>query len=182
LSIADRYGDAVAMTTSVQGAFGSQLMVGGFILNNQLTDFDYVPVVGGKPVANRIEGGKRPLSSMSPTMLLDERGRLRLVVGSPGGTRIIGFVAQTIVGIVDWKLDVQQAVSAPHFLAEEGPIEIEEGTELAAHEEALEALGHTVAINDMNSGLHAIAIEYTRRGRVLSGGVDPRREGVALGD
>jgi gamma-glutamyltranspeptidase/glutathione hydrolase len=182
LSIADRFGDAVAMTTSVQGAFGSQLMVGGFILNNQLTDFDYVPVVGGKPVANRIQGGKRPLSSMSPTMLLDERGRLRLVVGSPGGTRIIGFVAQTIVGIVDWKLDVQQAVSAPHFLAEEGPIEIEEGTELAAHEEALEALGHTVAVNDMNSGLHAIAIEYTRRGRALSGGVDPRREGVALGD
>jgi len=182
LSIVDRFGDAVAMTTSVQGAFGSQLMVGGFILNNQLTDFDYVPVVGGKPVANRIEGGKRPLSSMSPTMLLDERGRLRLVVGSPGGTRIIGFVAQTIVGVVDWKLDVQQAVSAPHFLAEEGPIEIEEGTELAAHEEALEALGHTVAVNDMNSGLHAIAIEYTRRGRVISGGVDPRREGVALGD
>ena len=182
LSIVDRFGDAVAMTTSVQGAFGSQLMVGGFILNNQLTDFDYVPVVDGKPVANRIEGGKRPLSSMSPTMLLDERGRLRLAVGSPGGTRIIGFVAQTIVGVVDWKLDVQQAVSAPHFLAEDGPIEIEEGTELAAHEEALEALGHNVAVNDMNSGLHAIAIEYTRRGRVLLGGVDPRREGVAIGD
>jgi gamma-glutamyltranspeptidase/glutathione hydrolase len=181
-SIVDRFGDAVAMTTSVQGAFGSQLMVGGFILNNQLTDFDYVPVVGGKPVANRVEGGKRPLSSMSPTMLLDERGRLRLLVGSPGGTRIIGFVAQSIVGVVDWKLDVQQAVAAPHFLAEEGPIELEEGTAVAAHEPALEALGHTVAVNDMNSGLHAIAIEYTRRGRVLFGGVDPRREGVALGD
>jgi gamma-glutamyltranspeptidase/glutathione hydrolase len=181
-SIVDGFGDAVAMTTSVQGAFGSQLMIGGFILNNQLTDFDYVPVVGGKPVANRIEGGKRPLSSMSPTMLLDERGRLRLLVGSPGGTRIIGFVAQTILGVVDWKLDVQQAVSAPHFLAEEGPIEIEEGTPLAAHEQALEALGHSVQVNDMNSGLHAIAIEYTRRGQALSGGVDPRREGVALGD
>jgi gamma-glutamyltranspeptidase/glutathione hydrolase len=181
-SIVDRFGDAVAMTTSVQGAFGSQLMVGGFILNNQLTDFDYVPTVGDKPVANRVEGGKRPLSSMSPTMLLDERGRLRLVVGSPGGTRIIGFVAQTIVGIVDWKLDVQQAVAAPHFLAEEGPIEIEEGTELAAHEQALEALGHNVAVNNLNSGLHAIAIEYMRRGRVLLGGVDPRREGVAVGD
>jgi gamma-glutamyltranspeptidase/glutathione hydrolase len=181
-SIVDRFGDAVAMTTSVQGAFGSQLMVGGFILNNQLTDFDYVPIAGGKPVANRIEGGKRPLSSMSPTMLLDERGRLRLVVGSPGGTRIIGFVAQTIVGVVDWELDVQQAVSAPHFLAEEGPIELEEGTDLAAHEQALEALGHNVVINDMNSGLHAISIEYTRRGRVLMGGVDPRREGIALGD
>ena len=181
-SIVDRFGSAVAMTTSVQGAFGSQLMVGGFILNNQLTDFDYVPTVGGRAVANRVEGGKRPLSSMAPTMLLDERGRLRLAVGSPGGTRIIGFVAQSIVGVVDWELDVQQAVAAPHFLAEEGPIELEEGTALAAHEQALEALGHNVALNGMNSGLHAIAIEYTRRGRTLSGGVDPRREGAALGD
>ena len=181
-SIVDGFGDAVAMTTSVQGAFGSQLMVGGFILNNQLTDFDYVPTVNGKPVANRVEGGKRPLSSMAPTMLLDERGRLRLIVGSPGGTRIIGFVAQSIVGVVDWKLDVQQAVAAPHFLAEEGPIELEEGTSIAAHEQALEALGHNVALNDMNSGLHAIAIEYSRRGRTLYGGVDPRREGAALGD
>ena len=181
-SIVDRFGDAVAMTTSVQGAFGSQLMVGGFILNNQLTDFDYVPTAGGRPVANRVEGGKRPLSSMSPTMLLDERGRLRLAVGSPGGTRIIGFVAQSIVGVADWNMDVQQAVAAPHFLAEEGPIELEEGTAITAHEQALEALGHNVALNDMNSGLHAIAIEYTRRGRTLLGGVDPRREGVALGD
>ena len=181
-SIVDRFGDGVAMTTSVQGAFGSQLMVGGFILNNQLTDFDYVPTAGGRPVANRVEGGKRPLSSMAPTMLLDERGRLRLAIGSPGGTRIIGFVAQSVVGIVDWQLDVQQAVAAPHFLAEEGPIEIEEGTALAAHEQALEALGHNVAVNGMNSGLHAIAVEHTRRGRVLFGGVDPRREGAALGD
>jgi gamma-glutamyltranspeptidase/glutathione hydrolase len=181
-SIVDRYGDAVGMTTSVQGAFGSQLMVGGFILNNQLTDFDYVPEIGGKPVANRVEGGKRPLSSMAPTMLLDERGRLRLIVGSPGGTRIIGFVAQTIVGVVDWKLDVQQAVAAPHFLSEGEPVELEEGTSIVAHEAALEALGHNVAPRNMNSGLHAIAIEYTARGRVLTGGVDPRREGVALGD
>jgi gamma-glutamyltranspeptidase/glutathione hydrolase len=156
--------------------------VGGFILNNQLTDFDYAPTAGGMPVANRIEGGKRPLSSMSPTMLLDERGRLRLLVGSPGGTRIIGFVAQSIVGVVDWRLDVQQAVAAPHFLAEEGPVELEEGTAVAAHEQALEAMGHTVVLNGMNSGLHAIAIDYGRRSRTLSGGVDPRREGAALGD
>lgn len=181
-SIVDRFGDAVAVTTSVQGAFGSQLMVGGFILNNQLTDFADVPEVGGKPVANRIEGGKRPLSSMAPTMLLDARGRLRLVVGSPGGTRIIGFVAQTIVGFVDWGLDVQEAVAAPHFLAEDETLEIEEGTSLAAHEPALEALGHTVARRNLNSGLHAIAIDYGRRGRVLAGGVDPRREGAARGD
>jgi len=182
-SIVDRFGDAVAMTTSVQGAFGSQLMVGGFILNNQLTDFDYEPTAGGKLVANRVEGGKRPLSSMAPTMLLDDRGRLRLLVGSPGGTRIIGFVAQSIVGVVDWNLDVQQAVAAPHFLAEEGPVELEEGTSVAAHRAGLEALGHTVALRNMNSGLHAIAIEYPRGGRrVLTGGVDPRREGAALGD
>ena len=181
-SIADKFGDAVAMTTSVQGAFGSQLMVGGFILNNQLTDFEYSPTEGGLPVANRIEGGKRPLSSMAPTMLLDERGRLRLLVGSPGGTRIIGFVAQSIVGFVDWGLNVQQAVAAPHFLAQEGPLELEEDTPLAAQEAALEALGHTVALRNLNSGLHAIEIDYTRNGRVLLGGVDPRREGAALGD
>jgi gamma-glutamyltranspeptidase/glutathione hydrolase len=162
-SIADKYGDAVAMTTSVQGAFGS-------------------PAVDGQPVANRIEGGKRPLSSMAPTMLLDERGRLRLAIGSPGGTRIIGFVAQSIVGIVDWGLDVQQAVAAPHFLAEEGPVELEQDTAVVSHRQALEELGHAVIVNGMNSGLHAIAIEYTRRGRVLSAGVDPRREGSALGD
>jgi gamma-glutamyltranspeptidase/glutathione hydrolase len=181
-SIVDAFGDAVAMTTSVQGAFGSQLMVGGFILNNQLTDFDYVPEVGGRPVANRVQGGKRPLSSMSPTMVLDADGRLRLVVGSPGGTRIIGFVAQSIVGVVDWRLDAQQAVAAPHFLAEDGPVELEQGTPVAAHEAALEALGHRVSVTSMNSGLHAITIDYTPRGRVLMGGVDPRREGSALGD
>jgi gamma-glutamyltranspeptidase/glutathione hydrolase len=181
-SIVDRYGDAVAMTTSVQGAFGSQLMVGGFILNNQLTDFEYEPQVNGQPVANRIEGGKRPLSSMAPTMLLDRDSRLRLLVGSPGGTRIIGFVAQSIVGFVDWGFDVQRAVAAPHFLAQDGPVELEDDTSVAAYKPALEALGHTVALRDLNSGLHAIAIDYTRRGRVLLGGVDPRREGAALGD
>jgi gamma-glutamyltranspeptidase/glutathione hydrolase len=181
-SIADKFGDAVAMTTSVQGAFGSQLMVGGFILNNELTDFEYAPEADGKPVANRIEGGKHPLSSMAPTMLLDAQGRLRLLVGSPGGTRIIGFVAQSVVGYVDWKLNAQQAVAAPHFLAETGPVELEEGTDVVAQRAALEALGHTVALRNLNSGLHAIAIDYTDRGRVLAAGVDPRREGAARGD
>ncbi len=181
-SIVDRYGDAVAMTTSIQGAFGSQLMVGGFILNNELTDFDYAPEQDGKPVANRIEGGKRPLSSMAPTLVFDERGRLRLAIGSPGGERIIGFVVQAVVGVVDWGLDVQQAVAAPHFLAEQGPIQLEQGTPLGDRAAALRALGHQVAVQNMNSGLHGIAIEYGPDGRVLEGGVDPRREGVALGD
>jgi gamma-glutamyltranspeptidase/glutathione hydrolase len=180
-SIVDKNGDAVSMTTSVQGAFGSQLMAGGFILNNELTDFDYEPESGGKPVANRIEGGKRPLSSMAPTLVLDDRDRLRLVVGSPGGTQIIGFVVQTLVGVLDWRLDVQQAVAAPHFLAEVGPIELEQGTALTADAAALGALGHTTAVRVMNSGLHAIAIDYADK-KVLTGAVDPRREGVALGD
>ena len=180
-SIVDKNGDAVSMTTSVQGAFGSQLMAGGFILNNELTDFDYAPENGGKPAANRIEGGKRPLSSMAPTLVLDDRDRVRLVVGSPGGTQIIGFVVQTLVGVLDWHLDVQQAVAAPHFLAQEGPIELEQGTALAGDAGALAALGHTTAVRVMNSGLHAIAIDYGDK-KVLSGAVDPRREGVALGD
>lgn len=181
-SIVDQWGDAVSMTTSVQSTFGSQLMVGGFILNNQLTDFSYEPEIRGQPVANRVEGGKRPLSSMTPTLIMDDGGRLRMIVGSPGGTRIIGFVTQAIVNVLDWNMNIQQAVAAPHFLAEEGPIEIEGDTGLLAHGAALRAMGHTVATRNLNSGLHGITIDYTDAGRLLSGGADPRREGLALGD
>ncbi len=181
-SIVDRYGEAVSMTTSVQGAFGSQLMVGGFILNNQLTDFADRPAIDGRPVANRPEGGKRPLSSMTPSMVFDAAGRLRLLVGSPGGTRIIGFVAQAIVGVLDWELNIQDAVAAPHFLSRGGEVELEQDTPIVGHADALRALGHDVAIRGLNSGLHGIVIDYTEDGRILSGGVDPRREGLALGD
>jgi gamma-glutamyltranspeptidase/glutathione hydrolase len=181
-SVADRFGGAVSMTTSVQGAFGSQLMVGGFILNNQLTDFAFEPESNGLPVANRAEGGKRPLSSMSPSMVFDDQGRLRLLIGSPGGTRIISYVAQVIVGVLDWNLNIQDAVAAPHFLSRGGPLELEQGTDLADRADALRALGHQVALRGLNSGLHGIVIEYSDDGRVLSGGVDPRREGQALGD
>jgi gamma-glutamyltranspeptidase/glutathione hydrolase len=181
-SIVDSFGDAVSMTTSVQGAFGSQLMVGGFVLNNQLTDFSFTPEIDGRPVANRAEGGKRPLSSMSPSMIFDADGRLTLLIGSPGGTRIIGFVAQAIVSVVDWRRNVQDAVAAPHFLSRGGPLELEEGTELEQYAEALRALGHEVRLLNLNSGLHGIAIEYADSGRALYGGVDPRREGIALGD
>jgi gamma-glutamyltranspeptidase / glutathione hydrolase len=182
-SIVDRWGDAVSMTTSVQGAFGSQLMVGGFILNDELTDFSYVPEIDGRPVANRIQGGKHPLSSMNPTIVLDSRGRLRMLIGSPGGTRIIGFVLQAVIGVLDWHMNIQQAVSAGHFLAEEGPIQLEEGTAVASRRAALEALGHSVVVRSMNSGLHGITIDYGDDGeRMLSGGVDPRREGEAVGD
>lgn len=181
-SIVDRYGGAVSMTTSVQGAFGSQLMVGGFILNNQLTDFAFIPEEDGKPVANRAEGGKRPLSSMTPSFVFDEDGRLTLLIGSPGGTRIIPYVAQAIVEVLDFERNIQDAVAAPHYLSRGGPLELEQGTELDAHADALRALGHDVSIQGLNSGLHGIVIDYSDDGRVLYGGVDPRREGVALGD
>lgn len=181
-SVADRFGSAVSMTSSVQGAFGSQLMVGGFILNNQLTDFAFEPEANGLPVANRAEGGKRPLSSMSPSMVFDAEGRLRLLIGSPGGTRIISYVAQAIVGVLDWDMNIQDAVAAPHFLSRGGPLELEQDTDLANYADALRALGHQVALRGLNSGLHGIVIDYPESGRVLSGGVDPRREGQALGD
>ena len=181
-SIVDRDGHAVSMTTSVQGAFGSQLMVGGFILNNQLTDFSDEPAIDGFPVANRAEAGKRPLSSMSPTIVLDSEGRLRMLIGSPGGTRIINYVAQAIVSVLDWELNIQDAVAAPHFLSRGGPIEIEEGTELDQYADALSALGHSVIPRNLNSGLHGITVEYDGSGFRLAGGVDPRREGLALGD
>lgn len=181
LSVVDRYGDAVSMTTSVQSTFGSQLMVGGFLLNNQLTDFSE-PVIDNLPTANRPNARKRPLSSMSPTIVLDERDRIRLIVGSPGGTRIIGYVVQAIVGVLDHGLDVQAAVAAPHYLARYGSVELEDqhGLEQIAGE--LEALGHSVELRSLNSGLHAIAFDYADDGSVtLLGGVDPRREGIAIG-
>ncbi|WP_428100257.1 gamma-glutamyltransferase [Candidatus Rariloculus sp.] len=181
-SIGDRWGDAVSMTTSVQGAFGSQLMTGGFILNNQLTDFSFAPEIDGKPVANRAEPRKRPLSSMTPSVVLDADGRLRLIVGSPGGTRIINFVAQAIVAVLDWELNIQDAVAAPHFVAQGRSIELERGTDILDHAEQLRALGHNVVSRNLNSGLHGMTVDYTDGGRVLSGGADPRREGVALGD
>lgn len=181
-SIVDRFGDAVAMTTSVQGAFGSQLMVGGFILNNQLTDFSTEPKIDGRPVANAADAGKRPLSSMSPSLILDARGRLHLLIGSPGGTRIINYVSQAIVGVLDWGRDIQTAVAAPHFVSRGGPLELEEQSGLLEYADDLRRLGHEVVERNLNSGLHGIVIEYSPAGRVLWGGVDPRREGLAIGD
>jgi gamma-glutamyltranspeptidase/glutathione hydrolase len=181
-SIVDRFGGAVSMTSSVQGAFGSQLLVGGFVLNNQLTDFAFEPEEDGRPVANRAEGGKRPLSSMTPSMVFDGEGRLELLIGSPGGTRIIGFVAQAIISVVDFDMNIQDAVAAPHYLSRGGQLELEQGTDLDEYTEALSELGHRVALRGLNSGLHGIVIDYTDAGRVLYGGVDPRREGLALGD
>lgn len=178
LSVIDAEGNAVSMTTSIETAFGSRLMVRGFLLNNQLTDFSFSPTRNGLAVANRAEPGKRPRSSMAPTLVFDARGRPVLAIGSPGGSRIIGYVAQTLIAVLDWGLDIQSAIDLPHALNRNGPTEIEAGTALEQIRGTLEARGHTVTARPMTSGLHGIAV--TPEG--LEGGADPRREGVALGD
>ncbi|MFQ5783976.1 MAG: gamma-glutamyltransferase [Alphaproteobacteria bacterium] len=178
LSVVDGEGNAVALTSSIESAFGSRLMVRGFLLNNQLTDFSFRPSAAGAPVANRVEPGKRPRSSMAPTMVFDRHGRLVMALGSPGGSRIIAYVVQALVAALDWGLDVQRAVSLPHHANRNGATELEAGTALVGLEAALVARGHEVRKRPLNSGLHAIAV--TADG--LEGGADPRREGVALGD
>ena len=178
LVIVDADGNALSMTTTIESGFGSRLMVGGFLLNNELTDFSFLPEENGRPIANRVQPGKRPRSSMAPTMVFDSAGDPMLLVGSPGGSQIIGYVAQTLVGILDWGMTPQQALSAGHVLSRNGPAELEIGTEAAALEPALTQRGQKVQVKPLNSGAHAIAI---RGGRLVSG-VDPRREGEAQGE
>lgn len=176
--IRDRYGNAASMTASIETGFGSRVMVRGFLLNNELTDFSRVPEVNGRPVANRVEGGKRPRSSMAPTIVFGPDGEPFLLIGSPGGSRIINYVAQTIVGVLDWKMDIQEAISAGHVVNRNGATDLEKGTEAEAFAGALESMGHEVQVRDLNSGLHGIVIDAGR----LTGGADPRREGIVLGD
>jgi len=179
ISIVDRNGNAVSMTTTIEDGFGARLMTkSGFLLNNELTDFSFAPEESGKPVANRVEGGKRPRSSMAPTIVLDGSDKLHAVVGSPGGSLIINYVAKTLVGLLDWKLDPQVAVDLPNFGSRNGPTELEAGTEAEAWKAALEAKGHEVRLIDQNSGIQAIVV--TPSG--LVGGADSRREGVAIGN
>ena len=176
ISIVDSYGNALSMTTTIENAFGSRLMVRGFLLNNELTDFSFRTHKEGVPIANAVAPGKRPRSSMAPTIVLKD-GRPVLVVGSPGGSRIIGYVAKTIVAHLDWGMDVQQAVSLGHAVNRFGTYDLEAGSAMEAMAPELEALGYKVKIRDLNSGIHAISI-----GDSLLGGADPRREGVALGE
>jgi len=177
ISIVDKQGNAISMTTSVEMAFGSAVMVEGFILNNQLTDFSLSPKVNGKFVANRLEPLKRPRSSMAPTMVFNADNSLKLVVGSPGGSRIINYVAQTIIGVLDGQLDPQSAINLPKVTNRNHVTTLEKGTNIVLLKPALEAKGHKVIIRDLNSGIHAI--EVTDAG--LTGGADPRREGAVLG-
>ena len=183
LCVVDAQGNAVAMTTTVESAFGSRILVHGFLLNNELTDFSFVPDDGGKPAANRVEPGKRPRSAMAPTFVFEREGgaragRLLLAAGSAGGPAIINYVAKLLVSMLDWKLGVQDAIAAPNMGSRNGDTELERHSSAQAFEPALRALGHPVAVMDMVSGSQAILV--TPRG--LRGGADPRREGVALGN
>jgi gamma-glutamyltranspeptidase/glutathione hydrolase len=197
ISAVDAFGNAVSMTTSIEDAFGARLMVRGFLLNNQLTDFSFLPREsdgkgGMKPdgaiVANRVEPGKRPRSSMAPTLVFDRQtGQLVASLGSPGGSLIINYVAKTVVGLLDWHLDIQQAISLPNFGSRNGPTEVEEGHIGASLIEGLKARGHDVRTTPMTSGLQGIVRVQLQNGpntgrNGWAGGADPRREGVALGD
>ncbi len=180
----DDRGGALSMTTTIESYFGSHLMVRGFMLNNQLTDFSFAPSENGKPVANRVEPGKRPRSSMAPTLVFDrETGQFVAAVGSPGGSQIIEYVSKTLVGLLDWNMDVQAAIGMANFGSRNGPTELEKGLVTPALVEALKARGHQVAEIEMTSGTQAIMRKQRGDGRtVWAGGADPRREGVALGD
>ncbi|WP_028310250.1 gamma-glutamyltransferase [Derxia gummosa] len=184
ISIVDAQGMAVSLTTSIEWLFGSRLMVRGFLLNNQLTDFSFLPEDGGRPVANRVEPGKRPRSSMAPTLVFErDGGRLVAVLGAPGGSQIIEYVAKTLVGLTDWGLDLQSAIDLPNFGSRNGPTELERGAVPASLAAALRERGHEVAEVDMTSGVQGIVVQaLPAGGRLLVGGADRRRDGTALGD
>lgn len=187
ISIFDQFGNALAMTTTIETSFGAHLLVnrgkglpGGFLLNNELTDFSFEPTgADGKPIANRVEPGKRPRSSMSPLLVFD-KGTSQVVMsaGSPGGAMIIHFTAKTLIGTLNWGLNAQQAIDLPNFGSLGGPLFVEEGRMPAATLEALRTRGHSVTPTALPSGLQAIK----RTSGGYFGGADPRREGVVLGD
>lgn len=174
-SIVDRDGNAVAMTSTIESGFGSRLMTGGFLLNNQLTDFSYEDVADKHTVANRVGGNKRPRSSMAPTMVFDADGKLVLILGSPGGPAIVGFVTKTLVAMIDWDMSPAAAAAAPFVLGMGSGMMLE--NDLADMRPALEQLGHNVRLADFASGIHAIRISEDG----LMGGADPRREGMVMG-
>jgi len=197
VSIVDAEGNALSMTTTVESGFGSHQWVRGFVLNNELTDFSFTATdAQGRAVANRVEPGKRPRSSMAPVLVFDEDngGRLYAVVGSPGGSNIIQYVAKTLIGVLDWHLDIQSAIDLGNFGAQTtATTSLERNSSVKDLGPALQALGHTVSVIDINSGIHGITRLGPRApvsgglGAIVkplagwAGGADPRREGTAAG-
>lgn len=175
--ITDKDGNTVSMTTTIESGFGSRLMTGGFLLNNELTDFSFKTRDGSLPVANRVEPGKRPRSSMAPTIVMKD-GKPLLAIGSPGGSQIIGYVAQALIAYIDWQMPVEQIVAQPHLINRFGTYDLEAGTAAEQFAEPLKAMGYEVKLSEMNSGLHVI--EFMPDG--LAGSADPRREGTAMGE
>ena len=174
----DREGNAVSMTSTIEFEFGSKIFVHGFLLNNQLTDFSLTPTdAKGQTVANRVEAGKRPRSSMAP-MIVFKQGELFMLAGSPGGSAIINYVAKTLIAVLDWQLDVQQAIDLPNMGSRNKETELERGTVLENYQTDLQRMGHRVTIMPFPSGVQAIVLN--RKG--LQGGADARREGNASGD
>ena len=186
ISVIDKYGNAVAMTTTIEAVFGSRNMVnsgqgrhGGFLLNNELTDFSYAPTdAQGLPIANRVEGGKRPRSSMSPTLVFEkDSGKLKMTGGSPGGAVIIHYTGKLLIGTLQWGLNTQQAINLPNFSSLNGPTILEEKRFPESTIKALQSKGHDVRETPLPSGLQAIEVTPTG----FFGGADPRREGVVMG-
>jgi gamma-glutamyltranspeptidase/glutathione hydrolase len=180
----DDTGGAVSMTTTIESAFGSHLMVQGFLLNNEMTDFSFIPQENGQKVANRVEPGKRPRSSMAPTLIFDRQsGNFLAALGSPGGSQIIEYVVKSTVGLLDWNLDAQGASNLPNFGSRNGPTELEQGQFSPGLIQALKDKGHDVSEIDMTSGTQVIVRVKDAQGQAsLAGGADPRREGQAAGD
>lgn len=176
ISIVDASGNVASMTTTIENGFGSRLMVGGFLLNNELTDFSFRSHKDGVPIANRVEPGKRPRSSMSPTIVMKD-GVPVIVAGSPGGSRIIGYTAEAIIAMIDWDMDPQQAAALPHAVNRFGTYDLEAGTSAEGLADALGGIGYETSARSLTSGLHLIEI-----GAQLRGGADPRREGIVLGE
>ncbi|MCH8557248.1 MAG: gamma-glutamyltransferase [Balneolia bacterium] len=179
-SIVDEFGNWVSMTSSIEVPFGSRIMTNGFLLNNQLTDFSFVDEIDDKPHPNRVEGGKRPRSSMSPFFVMDPDGEIKMVVGSRGGSRIIGYVTKTIIGVIDYGLPVQEAIILPNILHRGDGLELEFGTTAADLENELREKGHRVNVTEMESGIHGI--EWLKGDGVWRGGADPRIRGFARGE
>ncbi len=179
ISIIDRQGNAVSMTTTIEGAFGSHIWAAGFLLNNELTDFSFRPTgAQGRPIANAVGPGKRPRSSMAPTIVFNKDGKVEAVLGSPGGSRIILYLVKSLVALIDWGMDAQQAADLLNFGNRGYGFEIEFDGDAVWTALRLKALGHRIAPAQMNSGVHIVV----NRGGQLQGGADQRREGVVLGD
>ena len=177
ISIVDKYGNALSMTSTIENGFGSRLMTnGGFLLNNELTDFSFKSFKNGKKIANNIAPGKRPRSSMAPTIIL-KNNKPVYILGSPGGSNIIGYVINAVVSLIDWKMNVQEAASIPHGINKYGTYYLEKNTFLSELRPSLEAMNYKVKLKEFSSGLNIILIDDK-----LYGGSDHRREGIAIGN